>query len=568
MKEPIYIIGYARVSTTKQSNEGGGLEDQEKAIKAYAKMNGYTLYPDNIVFMESFSGSQNERPVFNQILKIIDANPKKIKYFVVKVIDRFSRGGVAGYEQMKKELQARGVALKDVAGVIQDSTNTLAHLGVEGYEWSNQSNSSISEVVMAEMARSERASILTRMIGAEIALTQDGYHIGSADDGYLAKRIYVDGKKKFVLEPHPDRAHFFVEMFKLRAEGVFSDKEIIEKLNAMGFKTLIRHKWDKEHSKIIGKTGGMPLTVKQLQRYMERVCYAGLICEKWTKYLPVKAKWKGLISYELFNKANRGKVFIKEYEDGKLELFYNQSPEKNILKRNKYRSDFCYKNVVMCSLCKKPLNASASKNKLKKSFDYYHCSRKHHYFGVPKDELDKNYLKCLSRIRFNEDFFNNFEKVLIAKHREQEGDLAVKTARANRNIAELEERKAQLIQSFPLATNKEVRDGIQEQVTRLQKEIEQSQEHRNGLEVSEKDVHDFIDFSRKLLEHPVKILDNVMNMQEQLALYGLFFDEYPTYEEIVNGTPKLSLVFKLNDENEGIETQLVTLRGVEPRFEP
>ena len=59
-----------------------------------------------------------------------------------------------------------------------------------------------------------------------------------------------------------------------------------------------------------------------------------------------------------------------------------------------------------------------------------------------------------------------------------------------------------------------------------------------------------------------------MNMQEQLALYGLFFDEYPTYEEIVNGTPKLSLVFKLNDENKGIETQLVTLRGIGPRLPP
>ena len=35
------------------------------------------------------------------------------------------------------------------------------------------------------------------------------------------------------------------------------------------------------------------------------------------------------------------------------------------------------------------------------------------------------------------------------------------------------------------------------------------------------------------------------NMTKQQAVFDLLFEEFPTYEELVNGTPKLSLVFEL-----------------------
>ncbi len=64
-----------------------------------------------------------------------------------------------------------------------------------------------------------------------------------------------------------------------------------------------------------------------------------------------------------------------------------------------------------------------------------------------------------------------------------------------------------------------------------------------------------------------EILAEAVNKQEQASLYSLFFDEFPTYSEILNGTPKLSLLFKLNSELRDEKSQVVTLRGIEPRFE-
>ena len=66
------------------------------------------------------------------------------------------------------------------------------------------------------------------------------------------------------------------------------------------------------------------------------------------------------------------------------------------------------------------------------------------------------------------------------------------------------------------------------------------------------------------MEHLGKILINQDNLQAQRALFGLVFEEFPTYQEIRSGTPKLSLVFKLFSDSEQVKSPLVTLGGVEP----
>ena len=86
------------------------------------------------------------------------------------------------------------------------------------------------------------------------------------------------------------------------------------------------------------------------------------------------------------------------------------------------------------------------------------------------------------------------------------------------------------------------------------------------MEVKEDDIHAFIAHAKILMEHPTEMLANITNKQEQLALFSLFFEEFPTYEEILSATPKLTLAFKLNKEAFDAKALKVTLRGIEPRF--
>jgi hypothetical protein len=48
------------------------------------------------------------------------------------------------------------------------------------------------------------------------------------------------------------------------------------------------------------------------------------------------------------------------------------------------------------------------------------------------------------------------------------------------------------------------------------------------------------------------------NLETRRALMSLFFVETPTYNEIVNGTPKLQPLFKLSEAFKANKSQLVT----------
>ena len=50
------------------------------------------------------------------------------------------------------------------------------------------------------------------------------------------------------------------------------------------------------------------------------------------------------------------------------------------------------------------------------------------------------------------------------------------------------------------------------------------------------------------MEHLEDLLLNGPNPQKNAAMFGLLFDETPTYQELIDGTPKLACLFKLNED--------------------
>ena len=91
----------------------------------------------------------------------------------------------------------------------------------------------------------------------------------------MNKRIYVEGKKKMIQVPDPERSHFFSAMFDLRAGGSLSDAEIVKRVNAMGYLSKSQKRWNEKRDAVIGRSEGKPLSIKQLQRIVQRPIYAG-----------------------------------------------------------------------------------------------------------------------------------------------------------------------------------------------------------------------------------------------------------------------------------------------------
>ncbi len=560
LRENKNCLIYCRISSAKQAQQGESIGDQEKICLSIAERNTFKVLK---VFKEQFSGRKDDRPVIDDIFSFIKKSSQKVNILIFRAIDRFTRGGTLGYENLKKRLADYGVELIDSNGIIQPSKNTLEHLGIE-YDWSITRPSEITELVMAQQGKNEVNQILTRMIGAEINLVREGYKIRPANDGFINSKKFVDGKKKVIQIPDPNRADFFIKIFDMSA--THTDQEIVDYVNAMGYRSKKQIRWSKSKDKIIGSRGGIKLTVKQLQKIRQRPIYCGVNTEKWLVD-PIRTQYKGLVSIDCFNKANKGKVFVEEKKDGSIGIHKDYNPHK--LKRMKDNPIFPHKEVVLCPVCHKPFLGSTPKGKSKKGFPTYHCARNHGYYGVNKNEFEKQLTSFVSKLKYeNKDFIKSLEVTLMNKYLEKEKEIGEFSVKVGATVAELESEKKQKIEAYTSTGNEIIRAELEKQINDIHQKIEKTREQRNGLEIQENDIHSFVRYVKELMEHPVEMLVKQDDIHALKGLFSIVFDELPTYEEIVNGTPKLSLVYKLSEEFETNKSLSVTPRRIELRFKP
>jgi DNA invertase Pin-like site-specific DNA recombinase len=537
-------IIYCRVSSAKSAQEGESLDAQESICRKFVADRGFAIVPNGTVFRETFSGRKDKRPVLDDIFDYIEKNPGKVNYFVFRVIDRFTRGGSYSYEGIKKRLAGHGVEMIDTYGVIQPVKNTLEHVGFE-YEWSRTSPSEIAETVIANTAKAEVTNILTRMIGREIELTNEGFKIREAVDGYQNKKVLIGGKKKVIQIADPERAKFILEMFNLRATGTHTDKEIVAQINAMGYRTRIQNRWDRAHEKVIGSTGGVPLIVKRLQELICRPIYCGVMCEKWTRHRPIKAQYEGLVSIATFNRANRGKVFIKDDSAG-LQILYDYHPEKTTAGRTRNNPHFPYKNLVLCHSCHRPFTGSCPRGAGGQTFPTYHCSRKHKYIGVPKKEFDVNFENFIKRLKLKPEIFDSIEATFLNKYHVRKKEIIQSSINVHHTIADLKAEQKSKVEAFVAATSPVVRSQLEKEVEELEARIKSASGESQKIDITEEDIHRFKRYGKYCLEHLAELLLNPENPRQRLNLFSLIFEGLPTYTDIVNGTAKMAWIFDIS----------------------
>lgn len=335
-------------------------------------------------------------------------------------------------------------------------------------------------------------------------------------------------------------------IYKLRAENVLTDQEICDDLNAIGYKTRVMVKWNKDKTEPVGTIGANLLDVKHLQSVIQITSHCGVICEKWTRNQPIKAKYDGLVSVHVWNKANRGKVFLQENQDGTFEL--KRDVNIHSKRRKRYNPAFPFKGFLMCEKCGKTMKASASTGELGGKYGAYHCTRGHPRNAFPQKVAEGACNTFLDSIKFTDEFLGIFERTIDTQFRKREGELSEYTAKSNINVADLEMTKSTLIKSFSLATLPDVRKGIEEEISKVQKQIDQARIKRDEMELEEADITNFITWCKEIMERPAKILTDIRSEQELVDTMSIFFDEPVTYTKVVSGTAKLSLVFKLSEE--------------------
>ena len=540
MKNAVAAI---RVSTTKQGIDGDSPDDQKDQIEQYADIRGIKI-TKYFIFLESAS---KELQPMQQAIDYCKDPKNNIQHFIVKSIDRFTRGGSLPYDLLKNQLDDCNISLVDIYGVIgNQKINTLEHLGVK-YKWSEYSPTKKTEMLEAERAKDEVRDIQTRMIGAQIRYARMGYWVRRPLFGFDNVHIETRDGKRCILKPNDKEAPFVIKLFELRARNNLDDMEIVDKLNMLGYRSREHEVRDKnDRTKVVDITGGEVLNLKQMWRIVENPVYAGVNPEKWTQDKPVKCMFDGLVSIELFNAANRGKLIITEDSEGV--HIHKRRPPEHLLNKGVKNSEFPYKRIVMCPECEKPLYGSASRGRHGKYFPAYHCDHRGHYFRVIKKEFDQTIEGFVESLEVSPEYVDELENFAKEAFANKQLEVHKDAVTIDLQIVRLRSQIRLAVDKIKYLNSESAIKYMEEDIAKLEAEIgDQMIEKQKTIPQEPTDMEKMSAYVRYYLEHLEELLLHYSNPILQAKFFGVIFNVAPTYQTIVSGTPDVSKITGANE---------------------
>ena len=545
-----------RVSSDKQGLDGDSPEAQREQGEAYAKAHNIVI-TETIILLESAS---HEVQPMQKVIDVCKDKSKGFQVVLIKSIDRFTRGGGDYYSPLKRQLTRLGIALEDMYGVIgKQQINTLEHTGFK-YYWSEFNPTQKSEYLEAERAKDEMRDIMSRMIGAEIRYTQLGYWMRRPHYGFRSVKIDTKNGKRTILKPDKNEAKFIIRLFEMRAAHVYTNQQIADELNSMGFRsrvTIVRDKYDR--TKIKRQIGGRKMTAKMIDQYTSKLVYCGIIKEKWTYDKPVKAQFDGLVSVDLFNEANRGRVFV-EIDSRDNIIIKRKAVPDHLKNKQVYNPDYPYKQVVACPKCGKTLSGSATRGKLGKHYPAYHCSRDGHYFRVSKPEFDKTIEDFVRAITIKPEYIDDVIAAIAELWRERQ----TKQTDANRQRLEhresLQSQIKATVDRMRVVTSETALKYLEEDIVSVEKELAELDEEIARQPNLQAEFDQVLQYAKYILEHLSELLLDLCNPLRKAAFFGAIFNKLPTYEQINFGTHKNSPLPEVNELFQ-IRTEYKSLYG-------
>jgi DNA invertase Pin-like site-specific DNA recombinase len=222
-------IGYVRVSTDRQAEQGISLEAQEAKIRAMATVQGVELFE---VIVDGGESAKNlNRPGLRRLLTLVDSG--KVKAVIVAKLDRLTRS-VKDLCNLLELFEKRGVALISVAESL-DTASAAGRLVI---------------TIMAAVSQWEREAIGERTRDALRHKRSTGERVGNIRFGF---RLSPDGKH---VEPDPGEQGVLTEIRHLRQSG-HTMRGIAAALNRQSLRTRRGSAWRLEHvARIIKQATG------------------------------------------------------------------------------------------------------------------------------------------------------------------------------------------------------------------------------------------------------------------------------------------------------------------------
>ena len=220
-------IGYVRVSTDRQAEQGVSLEAQEAKIRAMATVQGAELIE---VIVDGGESAKNlNRPGLRRLIAMVDEG--KVDAVIVAKLDRLTRS-VKDLCELLELFEKRKVALVSVAESL-DTGSAAGRLVI---------------TIMGAVSQWEREAIGERTRDALRHKRTSGERVGNIRFGF---RLSPDGKH---VEPDPGEQAVLTEICDLRQNG-HTLRGIAAALNQRALRTRRGSAWRLEHVARIIKQG-------------------------------------------------------------------------------------------------------------------------------------------------------------------------------------------------------------------------------------------------------------------------------------------------------------------------
>jgi site-specific DNA recombinase len=224
-------VGYIRVSTETQVNNGQGLDIQEQEIKSYCNKNNIKLI--EVFRDEAMSGANENRQGINELLEYVKEND--IDRVIIHKLDRLSRDTMYGLF-IRKELKKIDVELL-----------SIKEENISG----NDPIQNLMQTIIFAFAEFEKEQISNRMLLGRRSKAEKGIKAsGNCPFGYRYK--YNESGKNPVVVIDDDKYIIVKDIFNKYLYGM-SLQKIADNLNNNNIMTNSNKPWSKQSIQVILK---------------------------------------------------------------------------------------------------------------------------------------------------------------------------------------------------------------------------------------------------------------------------------------------------------------------------
>ena len=501
---------YCRVSSTKQSTEGHGLDSQEHRCREYAKQRDYEVIK---VFRDSFTGGGDfmNRPAMSSLLGFLDKTPTTNFVVIFDDLKRLARDTIF-HLKLRREFNARGAKVECLNFTFEDTP--------EGQ---------FIETILASQGELERKQNQRQVIQKHKARLENGYWSFVAPPAYRMIKDPIHGK---VLKRFEQEAIIAKEALEGFANGRFENQiDVQEFLQSKKFRNLKK------------------VSLDSVKKLLTNSIYAGYVeYSKWGVSRR-SGHHESIIDKDTFQR-------IQDKLNGKIKVFSRKDNSK----------EFPLRGFVLCAECVKPMTASWTTGRDRKH-PYYHCKTKECPLRgktVKRREMEDKFEEILRSIKPKEKTLALTKEILLDIWNKRITDVA-NNAKNNENaLDEVRTKIRNLLDRLSKTENENLVRTYEKEIEKLSNEEQILENQTQVMRSRTPDFGTALDITFNFLKNPYLYWKKDDLKSKHLVLKLVFEDRIIYKRETGFGTTKLALplrVFELNQLGHSID---VDRTGLEP----